>query len=108
MRAHGIEDLLRAALPALGRTWKILLGFHPTEDEEADFCCISRSIPWVWRVERASPGVSIVEDLRRHRFSVIVCDSEEEAKSLLQWVQGHRITARLYGPDGSAGASSLW
>ena len=95
LQVLSVRELLRLALGTLPG-YPLVLGFKPTDDEEADWSYISGSLPWLHTTGEDGFG-TVCGNLREHRIAVVIC-STEEARCRLE-ILGRRI-GREYGfPD---------
>lgn len=102
MEALRLEDFLTAAIKRSGR-WMLLLDFCPTDNEEADWSWLSYTLPWL--PDLGADRGRVCSELRRHGLALVVCESEEEARRLLDQIQGFRVGAKVFT---NTGAETNW
>lgn len=97
MEALRLVDFVTVAIKRYGR-WMLVLDFWPTDDEEADWSSLSWTLPWLPEL-REDRG-RVCEELRRHGLALVVCADEEEARRLLNQIQGFRVGAKVFTDRG--------
>lgn len=98
MEALRLLDLVTVAIKRSGR-WMLVLDFWPTNDEEADWSSLSWTLPWL--SELGDDRGRVCEELRRHGLTVISCADEEDARRLLDQIQGFRVGAKVFTDSGA-------
>lgn len=98
MEALRLVDFVAVAIKRYGR-WMLVLDFWPTHDEEADWSSLSWTLPWL--PELGDDRGRVCEELRRHGLALVVCADEEEARRLLDQIQGFRVGAKVFTDSGA-------
>jgi hypothetical protein len=97
MEALRILDFVTVAIKRSGR-WMLVLEFWSTDDEEADWSWLSWTLPWL--PELGDDRGKVCGELRRHGLALISCADGEEARRLLDQVQGYRVGATVFTDRG--------
>lgn len=97
MEALRLLDFVSVAIKRSGR-WMLVLDFWPTDDEEADWSSLSWTLPWL--SELGDDRGRVCDELRRHGLALVSCADEEEARRLLDQVQGFRVGAKVFTDSG--------
>jgi hypothetical protein len=98
MEALRILDFVTVAIKRSGR-WILLLDFWPTDVEEDDWSWLSYTLPWLPSLG-ADRG-RVCGELRRHGLALVACVDEEEARRLLDQIQGFRVGAKVFTDTGA-------
>ena len=99
MEALRLLDFVSVAIKRSGR-WMLVLDFFPTDDEEADWSSISWTIPWLSELRADHRNACVGTQLRRHGLALVACENEEEARRLLNQIQGYRVGATVFTDTG--------
>jgi hypothetical protein len=97
MRALRLVDFLTDAVRRSGQ-WMLVLEFWPTDDEEADWSWLSWALPWL--PELGADRGRVCGELRRHGMALVECAGEEEARRLLDQIQGFMVAAKVFTSSG--------
>jgi hypothetical protein len=97
MEALRLLDFVTVALKRSGH-WMLVLDFWPTDDEEADWSSLSWTLPWL--AELGDDCGRVCDELRRHGLALVSCAGEEEARRLLDQIQGFRVGATVFTDRG--------
>lgn len=99
MEALRILDIVTVAIKRSGR-WMLLLDFWPTDDEEDDWSWLSWTLPWLPELRGNHRNICVCTELRRHGLALVACENEEEARRLLDQIQGFRVGAKVFTDTG--------
>lgn len=99
MEALRLLDLVTVAVKRSGR-WMLLLEFWATDDEEDDWSWLGWTLPWLSELRGDHRNACIGTQLRRHGLALVACENEEEARRLLDQIQGFRVGATVYTDRG--------
>jgi len=97
MESLRLLDFVTVAIKRSGR-WMLVLDFYPTNDEEADWSWLSWTLPWL--PELGNDRSRVCEELRRHGLTLVSCADGEEARRLLDQIQGYRVGATVFTDRG--------
>jgi hypothetical protein len=97
MEALRLLDIVTVAIKRSGR-WMLVLDFWPTDDEEADWSSLSWTLPWL--SELGDDRGRVCGELRRHGLALVSCADEDEARKLLDQIQGFRVGATVFTDTG--------
>jgi hypothetical protein len=98
MEALRLLDFVTVAIKRSGQ-WMIILDFWPTHDEDADWSWLSWTLPWLSELE--NDRGKVCGELRRHGLALVACADEEEARTLLNQIQGFRVGAKVFTNTGT-------
>src|SRR5947209_1696477 len=98
------DALVSCAIAAPLEMWCLRLYLRTTGDDEADLHRLLHEAPWL-RHSLDLAGV-IVEELQRHRYAILACNSEALARGLAEASRpqrrsrARRLHVQLYSPSG--------
>ena len=99
MEALRLLDIVTVAIKRSGR-WMLLLEFWPTDDEEDDWSWLGWTLPWLPELRGDHRNACVCTQLRRHGLALVACENEEEARRLLDQIQGYRVGATVFTDTG--------